>query len=62
MCEPTLNQTGEEGLASEVGIYEQSGLIGNWYNGSRGRTVLLEVLLAGGDELDGGKLEAISTC
>ena len=57
-----LNQTREEGLASEVGICEWSESIGNLYNGSRGRTVLLEVLLAGGDELDGGKLEAVSKC
>jgi hypothetical protein len=34
------NETGEEGLAGEVGV------------------VGLEVLLGGGDELDGGKLEA----
>lgn len=55
----TLNQAVEERLASEILVCVKSVSCSfSVEYVDLARTVLLEVLLGGGDELDGGKLEA----
>lgn len=52
----TLDEASEEGLVLEVGICTRVSMVGRSVSKDMDRTVGLEVLLAGGGELDGGEL------
>lgn len=52
----TLDEASEEGLVLEVGICTRVSIFGRSVSKDMDRTVGLEVLLAGGGELDGSKL------
>lgn len=55
----TLDEATEEGLVLQVSVYTGVSMsTKSWYAQGVLRTVGLEVLLGGSDELDGSKLEA----
>jgi len=56
----TVDEVLEEGLGGEVRVCWESICCVHWTTeNGQPRTVLLEVLLAGGDELQGDELEAV---